>query len=162
MNRFLINIIVALAWSGITGEFSLGNLFLGFLLGYLILLISKPIFPESTYTSNVVRAVYLALLFVKELVLSSIRVSKEILKPNLQLTSGVVGIPLEAAETDVEITLLANIITVTPGTLSLDVSDDKKTLYVHSMYITSDIEGFKKEIKNGYEKQILRLIQHLM
>lgn len=162
MNRFLINIIVAFAWSGITGEFSLGNLFLGFLLGYLILLISKPIFPESTYTSNVVRAVYLALLFVKELVLSSIRVSKEILKPNLQLTSGVVGIPLEAAETDVEITLLANIITVTPGTLSLDVSDDKKTLYVHSMYITSDIEGFKKEIKNGYEKQILRLIQHLM
>lgn len=162
MNNFLINIIVALVWAGITGEFSLGNLFIGFILGFAILLISMPVFNDSTYANNVWLAIKLAFYFVKELVSSSIRVSKEILRPKLKLRSGVVGIPLEAAETDVEITLLANIITVTPGTLSLDISDDKKTLYVHSMYITSDIEGFRLSIKNGYEKQILKLIQHII
>ena len=47
---------------------------------------------------------------------------------------GIVKIPLDL-ETDVEITLLASLITLTPGTLSLDVSKDKKVLYVHSMYV---------------------------
>lgn len=90
------------------------------------------------------------------------RVSKEILRPKLDLKAGVIGIPLEAAETDLEITLLANIITVTPGTLSLDISDDRRTLYVHSMYITSDKEALRSQIKNGYEKQILLLIKHIL
>src|SRR5690554_4067899 len=119
MNNFLINIIVSLVWGGLTGEFTLGNLTVGFILGYLILLMGTPISGNSDYAVNFWRAVGLALYFIVELVSSSIRVSKEILRPNLKLSAGVIGIPLETAETDVEITLLSNIITVTPGTLSL-------------------------------------------
>ncbi|HLR90509.1 MAG TPA: Na+/H+ antiporter subunit E [Balneolaceae bacterium] len=162
MNKFLINIIVAIVWGGLTGEFTLGNLVIGFIIGYLILLLSIPLTGSSDYAVNFWRALGLAVYFVIELVSSSLRVSKEILRPKLDLKAGVIGIPLEAAETDLEITLLANIITVTPGTLSLDISDDRRTLYVHSMYITSDKEALRSQIKNGYEKQILLLIKHIL
>jgi multicomponent Na+:H+ antiporter subunit E len=57
-----------------------------------------------------------------------------------------------------EISFLANLISLTPGTLSLDVSDDKKVLYVHSMYITSK-ESFIRGIKNGFEKRILEILR---
>ena len=49
-------------------------------------------------------------------------------------------------------------ISLTPGTLSLDVSNDKKVLYVHSMYITNR-EEFIKGIKNGFEKRILEILR---
>jgi multicomponent Na+:H+ antiporter subunit E len=68
-----------------------------------------------------------------------------------------VRVPLDA-ESDLEITLLANLISLTPGTLSLDVSDDKKVLYVHSMYI-EDKEEFIHGIKNGFERRLLELLR---
>jgi len=68
---------------------------------------------------------------------------------------GIIGVPLDVTS-DGEITMLANLITLTPGTLSLDVSADKKVLYVYSMYITNR-EDFIKGIKNGFEKRIIEL-----
>ncbi|MFA7626264.1 MAG: Na+/H+ antiporter subunit E, partial [Candidatus Kapaibacterium sp.] len=62
------------------------------------------------------------------------------------------------AETDSEITLLANIITLTPGTLSIDLSEDRKKLYVHAMYI-QDIEKTKYELKNEFEKRLLEVMR---
>jgi multicomponent Na+:H+ antiporter subunit E len=73
--------------------------------------------------------------------------------PNLYVKPGIIKIPLDV-ETNVEISLLANLITLTPGTLSIDVSDDKKVLYVHTMYV-EDKEKFIREIKDGFEKRIL-------
>jgi len=60
-------------------------------------------------------------------------------------------------KSDLGITFLANMISLTPGTLSLDVSNDKKVLYVHSMYIT-DRDEFINGIKNGFEKRILEIL----
>ena len=65
---------------------------------------------------------------------------------------GIVAIPLDI-ERDIEITLLANMITLTPGTLSIDVSNDKRILYVHGMHV-QDLEEFKREIKDGFEKLV--------
>src|SRR5690625_2299618 len=115
MNKFLINIIVAIVWGGLTGEFTLGSLVLWIIIGYLILLLSIPLTGSSDYAVNFWRALGLAVYFVIELVSSSLRVSKEILRPKLDLKAEIIGIPLDPAETDLEITLLANIITVTPG-----------------------------------------------
>ena len=70
---------------------------------------------------------------------------------------GIVAIPLDA-KTDLEITFLANLITLTPGTLSLDCSEDRKTLYIHSMYI-DDLEKFRAEIKNTLEKRLLEVMR---
>jgi multicomponent Na+:H+ antiporter subunit E len=69
----------------------------------------------------------------------------------------VIGIPLEA-KTDLEITVLANLITMTPGTLSLDVSPDRKTLYVHAMYIKNP-EALRFDIKENLERRVLELLR---
>ena len=60
--------------------------------------------------------------------------------------------------TDLEITLLANLITVTPGSFSLDVSDDRSVLYVHAMYV-DDPEALRREIKDGFERRVLELLR---
>ena len=70
---------------------------------------------------------------------------------------GIIAIPLEA-KTDFEITLLANLITMTPGTLSLDLSEDRRTLYVHAMYI-HDPEKIRASIKNDLERRVLEVFR---
>jgi multicomponent Na+:H+ antiporter subunit E len=84
-------------------------------------------------------------------------VAYDIITPHYFMKPAVMAFPLEA-KTDMEITILANLITLTPGTLSIDVSDDKKILYVHAIYIKDgDLEGLKNEIKNGFEKKLLEI-----
>jgi len=99
----------------------------------------------------------LVLFYLKELFVASVRVTYEVLTPQDHMQPAIVAVPLEA-KTDLEITLLANFITLTPGTLSIDVSEDRKTLYVHEVYVKAgSTEKVKQQIKNGFEKKILKI-----
>jgi multicomponent Na+:H+ antiporter subunit E len=89
--------------------------------------------------------------------MSNLRVARDVLTPKQYMRPGVVALPLEA-KTDGEITLLAGLITLTPGTLSLDVSADRKFLYVHSMYI-DDPEREKERLKRRFEKRLLEMLR---
>ena len=62
------------------------------------------------------------------------------------------------ARTELEITLLANLISLTPGTLVIDVSDDRKVMYIHGMYL-EDREKFIESIKDGLEKPLLSIMR---
>lgn len=94
---------------------------------------------------------------IKELFVSSLRVAYDVLTPTSQLNPAIIAIPLDA-ESDREIVTLAVLITLTPGTLSLRVSEDRRTLYVHEMYITDgDVEEARRKIKDGYERRVLNL-----
>jgi multicomponent Na+:H+ antiporter subunit E len=95
--------------------------------------------------------------FIKELFISNFRVAYDILTPVQRMTPAIIALPLDA-KTDHEIVALATLLTFTPGTLSLKVSADRKTLYIHEMYIPGkDVEALKKKIKDGFEKRILEL-----
>ncbi|MCC7423674.1 MAG: Na+/H+ antiporter subunit E [Planctomycetaceae bacterium] len=75
------------------------------------------------------------------------------------ITPGVIAIPLDV-RTDAEITLLANLITLTPGSVSLDLSADRRTLYVHAMYIDGgDVEAYRRSVKEGLERRVLELLR---
>jgi len=94
---------------------------------------------------------------VKELFVSSFRVAYDVLTPTSHLNPAIVAIPLDA-KSDREIVTLAVLITLTPGTLSLRVSDDRRTLYVHEMYVENgDVEEVRRKIKDGYERRVLLL-----
>jgi multicomponent Na+:H+ antiporter subunit E len=112
---------------------------------------------KSSYFKKVRQVAGFSLFFVKELVAANLRVAYDVLTIRHHMKPGVVAIPLDV-ETDLEITLLANLITLTPGTLSLDVSHDRKVLYVHGMYI-EDIHGFRKSIKEGFERRVMELLR---
>jgi len=112
---------------------------------------------KAKYFTIVPKLIFFVLYFVKELVKANLEVAWEVMTPKLNMTPGIVKVPL-TVQSDVGITLLANLITLTPGTLSLDVSNDKKVLYVHAMYI-KDKEEFIAGIKNGFEKRILEILK---
>ena len=80
--------------------------------------------------------------FLYDLVRANLRLAYDIATPRHFMRPGILAIPLEA-RTDFEIALLANLITLTPGTMSLDVSLDRKYLFVHAMYL-SEPEDFKR------------------
>ena len=159
MNSFLLNILLAVAWAAVTGRFTLSSLLIGFGLGFLVLFATRRVVGSSNYGVKVRQAVGLAGFFVWNLVLANLRVALEVLTPPHLMRPGVIGIPLDA-QTDAEITLLANLISLTPGTLSLDVSADRRTLYIHAMYIPGgDLEAVRRQIKNGFERRVLELLR---
>lgn len=155
MNGLLLNILLAIAWMLLSGNLNYENFIGGFLVGFLILWISKYAAGTSKYFSKIPKIFKFFLFFIYELILSNIRVAYDILTPKHRMKPSIVAVPLSAV-TDFEIVMLANIITLTPGTLSLDVSVDKKILYIHSMYV-SDPDEFRREIKSGFERRLLEL-----
>ena len=158
MELFIYNILISMLWALLTGNVSIGNLTLGFVLGYFALTLLHPATgAKASYFQKTMQFVRFALFFTKELIVSSFRVAKDVIKPLPLMRPGIIGIPLDA-ETDLEITMLANLITLTPGTLSLDVSPDRKTLYIHAMYV-ENADDLRKEIKEGMERRLLELLR---
>lgn len=152
MNYFIFNVFLALTWAMLNGEINLSNLFTGFLLGYLVLFIGHRAIGPSPYFGRVNAMVRFLFFFLKELFISNIKLAKEVLTPTFQMKPRIVAIPL-SVKADTEITALANLISLTPGTLSLDVSADRSMLYVHFIYAENE-EKVKQEIKNGMERWI--------
>jgi multicomponent Na+:H+ antiporter subunit E len=95
----------------------------------------------------------LALLFVRDLILSAPRVAAVVIRPRLDLRPALVAFPLTVTS-DVEITLLANLITLTPGTLSVDVSPDRRHLLIHAIDVR-DREGLIRSIREGLEAKVM-------
>lgn len=152
MRTFLLNIVLALAWAALTGAFTVANLIAGFVLGYFVLWVMQFVVATSSYFSKVRQIISLGFVFLWALIVANIRVSYSVLAPFSKMQPGIVAVPLDI-RSDEEITLLANMITLTPGTLSIDVSDDKRVLYVHGMHVY-DPEEFRREIKEGFEKRV--------
>ena len=100
-------------------------------------------------------AVRLALKFCRELILSNIAVAKVVLRPKLSIRPGIIAYQTKL-RSDFGITTLANLITLTPGTLTMDVSDDRTYLYIHTLNI-SHPEEVAASIRNAFEKEILEL-----
>lgn len=101
------------------------------------------------------RLVKFLLFYLWEIILSNFKVAYDIMTPDYFMRPGVVAMPLSVEE-EFQIFLVANLITMTPGTLSIDVSSDRKTLYVHAMYI-EDEEAVRRELKDGIEAAVIRL-----
>jgi multicomponent Na+:H+ antiporter subunit E len=157
MMMLFSNLLLALTWAAMTGWFSLANLAVGFAFGHLSLLILKPLLGDSAYYSKFPRTVAFIAYFLREMLKSSLRVAWDVITPTHYNRPGILAIPL-SAKTDVEITLLANLISLTPGTLSLDVSPDQRTLYIHAMF-AEDPEAIRRDIKDGLERRLLELIR---
>lgn len=109
------------------------------------------------YVVAIPKAIAFAIFIFRELVLSTIRVAWEVVTPSKKRKQGIIAIPLDVT-TDLEISLLANLITFTPGSLSLDVSSDRSVLYVHTMFV-DDPEQFRREIKAGFERRVIDLVR---
>lgn len=157
MRGFLLNVLLALVWTMAVGKFTLTQLLLGFLLGLLVVAVVEPLSGEPSYVPRIIRGLRFIGFFFWELVLSNLRIAYDVVTPRLHARPQIIALPLEA-RTDTEITLLANFLTLTPGTLSLDVSVDKRVLYVHAMYV-EDRDRLITQIKRGMETRLLEVLR---
>jgi multicomponent Na+:H+ antiporter subunit E len=158
MRHFLLNIGLSSAWAALMGTFDATTLAAGFAVGYVVLWATQPALGPSAYVKGVGRAVAFLSFYLTELVWSSIQVAVDVCRPRLRMCPGVVAIPLRA-RTDAEITVLANLISLTPGTLSLDVSPDKRLLYVHAMDLENGPEALRADIRDTLEARVLMLLR---
>lgn len=155
MTYIFVNSFLAVAWASLNGDLTIANLLGGFLIGYLMLAVAGKAVGSESYVKKVILVLRFFLFFLWELLVANLRVAWEVLTPGHRMTPAIVGIPLDV-KSDIEILILANVITLTPGTLSLDVSVDKTVLYVHGMYV-KDVEAFRADIKQGFERRILEI-----
>ena len=160
MTPYVYNLSMMLVWGLITGDLSLQNLTLGFLIGYGVLafaLTSDEMDPRfRAYAKRMPKALVFLLRFLKDMVMSNLRVAYDVVTPTHLMHPAIIRLPLEA-RTPGEITFLANIISLTPGTLSLDVSDDGKALFVHVMYLDDEAQTLA-ELKS-LEARMLELMR---
>lgn len=157
MTLFLWNLLLALLWAVATGTFTLGNMLIGLVLGYFVLALAQRALGPTEYIVRVPRIIGFSLFYLGQLLMANFRVAYDVITPTHYMRPGVIAVPLDV-RTDAEITLLANLITLTPGSLSLDVSADRRTLYVHTMYIdNNDIDAARRHIKESLERRVLQV-----
>jgi multicomponent Na+:H+ antiporter subunit E len=157
VREFGFNLALAVLWAAVMGSIDPANLIVGFVFAYLVLWLSRPALGETSYFRKAPQAIGFALFFIKELIISNVRVAHDIVTPKSHMRPAIVAVPLDVTS-DEEITMLANVVTLTPGTLSLDVSPDRRTLYVHGMFV-DDPEDFRREIKDGFELRVRELLR---
>jgi multicomponent Na+:H+ antiporter subunit E len=157
MSLFLTNLLLSLAWVALTGQYQASNFFVGLFLGFAAIRITLRGKASQTYGDRLKAIAGFAFFFGKELLLANFRVAYDVLTPRHHMRPGIVAIPLDL-KTDLEITVLTTLITLTPGTLSLHVSDDRRTLYMHAMYI-DDAEKLIRSVKDGFERRVREVMQ---
>jgi multicomponent Na+:H+ antiporter subunit E len=159
MNLILLTLVFAFGWAAATGEVSLPSLVFGALIGSVALFVIRAHVSGPTGMGRLRRIARLKLLFWRELWLSAFRVARLVLRPDLErhLRPAIVAYPLNVTR-DAEITLLANLITLTPGTLSVEVTEDRKHLLIHAIDL-GDRDAFIAEIRDGFEKRVKEVFE---
>ncbi|RYD99205.1 MAG: Na+/H+ antiporter subunit E [Sphingobacteriales bacterium] len=156
-NQLFTNIMLTLIWVMLSGNTSIPNFGFGFVLGFVILYLTVRGIDNRRYFYRVPRMVRFILRYIYEMLKANLQVTRTILMRKMDVAPAIIKYPLEA-KTDFEITMLSNIISLTPGTLVLDISDDKKVMYIHTLYY-KDKDSFIKYIRLNLEIKLLEVIR---
>lgn len=152
-----MNLLLALLWVALTGGTSPVNFGFGFILGFLVLWVKERTGDNKRYFYKVPNIIGFALFYFWEMIKANVQVAYDVITPHYFMRPGIVGLPLDV-ETDFEITMLSNMISLTPGTLVVDLSTDRKVMYVHVMYLKSK-EDFIRTTKDGLERKLLEALR---
>ena len=167
MNLFFINILLALGFMIAVEAFTLSTLVIGLIIGFGALWLTRSLYDDRRYFSRVPTVIRLGVFFIKALFISNLRVLWDVVTPVTRPVQkvtpahisrpGIIALPLDA-RTDLEIMLVANLISLTPGTLSIDLSEDRRILYVHVMFL-HDVNVTRTELKQGLERRVLEVLR---
>ncbi len=141
--QILINLLLAVLWMFMGSEFSVASFTVGYIMGLIAVFLLRRFLPGSFYLKRVWWIVKLFFIFIIELVKANIDVVKIVLSPKIDVHPGFYAYPCDLEE-DWEIVLLSSLITLTPGTVVVAISDDHSTIYIHGV----DMRSAEEEIKN--------------
>ncbi|MAB96885.1 MAG: Na+/H+ antiporter subunit E [Pseudomonadaceae bacterium] len=157
--RFLPHPLLSLClmgvWMLLMNDMTFGHLLLGAILGWLIPLVTQVFWITPPRIYRPFRLFRFFFLVLGDIVVANLQVAKLILGSTSKLRPAFVEIPM-LLEDELALTMLASIISLTPGTVSADLSDDRKTLLVHTLDVADD-EQLIAEIKSRYEAPLLEV-----
>lgn len=158
MSNFASNMLLAAIWALFFGGFNWLTLGSGLIVGFVVLWMFQPLVgARSSYFLRVWYWIKLIVLFLYELVVSSVQVFWDVITPTHRARPAIIDVPLDV-KTDAGILLVTNLISLTPGTLSIDVSEDRRTLTVHAMF-ADDPEAVCHALKSGMEKWVIDAVE---
>jgi multicomponent Na+:H+ antiporter subunit E len=157
MNLFLLNVLLAIGFMIVLDSFTFQSLMAGFAVGFGALWLTRPLYSDISYFRRAATILHLLLFFVKALFVSNLRVLWDVVTPSQISRPGIIRLPLDA-RSDLEIMMVANLISLTPGTLSIDLSENRRHLYVHVMFL-DDVDTVRRELKQGLEKRVLEVLR---
>ena len=146
---------VLVLWLLLNNSLHPGHIVLGAAIGWVLPLVTARFWPATVAIQRPWRVVAFTGMVIYDVIVASLRVARAVLGPVSRLRPGFAHVPLDLT-TDVGITVLAQIITLTPGTLSADLTPDRRTLIVHYLD-EADADAVVAEIKSRYEKPLLEI-----
>lgn len=151
-----LTLSLIVVWQLLANDITRGSLLFGAILGVVVPFLTAPYWPDSPRLRRPLRILEYILIVLWDIVVANIAVARVILfKPNSQIKSQWVTIPLELTSPEA-ITVLAGTITMTPGTVSSDLSACGGALLVHCLD-TDDPDAVRDEIKTRYEARLKRI-----
>lgn len=149
--------VLALLWCFLSGAVSVASFVTGLLVGVLTLWLLRPFFPWYGSLGGLLRKtpafLRYTLRFLYELIKANLQVAYLALHPKMPIRPGIIALEIRH-RSPLGTTLLANSITLTPGTLTMDVSEDGQTLYIHTLDI-SHPDDVREGIRRGLEDYTL-------
>lgn len=155
--QMMLNIVIAVLWMFLKDEDEayISTFFTGYLIGIIVMYLMHRFFGQTFYMKKIWSICKLVLLFLKELILSSMVVLKQICSPKLKITPGIFAYETQL-EGDIETTALALLLTLTPGSVVMEIDESGKVFYIHAM----DIEQSKADVIRSmasFEKAIMEV-----
>mgnify|MGYP006302633695 CR=1 FL=1 len=128
--RLIAGATFALLWVALAGTIDPSTAALGLAVGLLVAALLDVRAGRVPGASQILRWVRFAAWYVWQMLRSNVRLAVLVLSPTRRLQSAVLAVPVEL-ESNLELTVLSNLVTFAPGSMMIDVSDDRRTLYVH-------------------------------
>ena len=154
----LLTLVLVVVWQMLVNSVSLGSLVFGLILGLAIPLMTAPYWPDRPKVRNLPMMVEFALVVLWDIVMANISVARIVLfMRNEDLRTGWITVPLDLRSPEA-ITVLAGTITMTPGTVTSDVSADGRSLLVHCLH-APDPDAVRDEIKDRYERRLKEIFE---
>lgn len=159
LKYFLLNLLLTFVWVALTGQLNYTNFGFGLVLGFFILwMLTRNFKPsDKEYFYRVPKILMFILNFLYDMLQANFQVAIDVITPNLHTTPGIIKYDIDA-KTDFEITMLTNIIALTPGTMVIDIADDKSHVFIHTMYL-KDKDKFIHRMKERTEKKLLEILR---
>ena len=151
-----LTLLLAIVWTLLQNEISAGMVVFGIILGIILPWMTSIWWPDTPQGFRLGKMSLYTIIVVWDIIVANIQVAWIVLTvPNTKLKPAWIVVPLELKQPEA-ITLLAGTITLTPGTVSADLSDEGHSLLVHVLH-TDDPEGVRDEIKARYEQRLLEI-----
>ncbi|QTD39619.1 Na+/H+ antiporter subunit E [Sporosarcina sp. Te-1] len=152
--QLLLNLFIAFLWMTLMDEDELNftTFLTGFIVGIGIIFFMHRFFGTHFYLRRLYASIKLLFRFISELTQSSAIVLKQILSPRLNIKPGIFKYETEL-KSDVEVTMLSMLLTLTPGSVVMEVTPEGNVLYIHAMDVEQSREALLKQLRN-FEKAI--------